>query len=112
MSPATAVVDGIHELQQMGELAMNNLKMSMEALCEPDEKKIKEVCEQEAYIDFLNRQITDYLVKISELDLPDRGCKDPRRSVPCSQRYRADRRSCGEFCGSRKRADGKTDPIQ
>lgn len=49
---------------------MNNLKMSMEALCEPDEKKIKEVCEQEAYIDFLNRQITDYLVKISELDLP------------------------------------------
>ena len=70
VSPATAVVDGIHELQQMGELAMNNLKMSMEALCEPDEKKIKEVCEQEAYIDFLNRQITDYLVKISELDLP------------------------------------------
>mgnify|MGYP000317351421 CR=1 FL=1 len=41
VSPATAVVDGIHELQQMGELAMNNLKMSMEALCEPDEKKIK-----------------------------------------------------------------------
>ena len=35
-----------------------------------------------------------------------------KRQVPCSQRYRADRRSCGEFCGSRKRADGKTDPIQ
>ena len=70
VSPATAVVDGIHELQQMGELARTNLKMSMEALCEPDEKKIKAVCEQEAYIDFLNREITDYLVKISELDLP------------------------------------------
>lgn len=26
VSPATAVVDGIHELQQMGELARTNLK--------------------------------------------------------------------------------------
>ncbi len=69
-TPATAVIDVIHELQQMGEVAKENLKMSMEALCEPDEKKIEMVYEKEAYIDYLNQNITDYLVRISELDLP------------------------------------------
>ncbi len=70
VTPATAVVDVIHELQQMGEVAKENLKMSMEALCDPDEKKIETVYKREAYIDYLNQNITDYLVKISELDLP------------------------------------------
>ena len=67
---ATAVVDAILELQHMGELARTNLKVSMETLCNPDMKKIEEVYEREKYIDYLNREITDYLVGINTLEIP------------------------------------------
>lgn len=66
----TAVVNAILELQHMGELARTNLKVSMETLCNPDLKQIEEVYEREKYIDYLNREITDYLVKISALEIP------------------------------------------
>lgn len=66
----TAVVDAILELQHMGELARRNLKVSMETLCNPDMKQIEEVYEREKYIDYLNREITDYLVGINTLDIP------------------------------------------
>lgn len=70
MSPAAAVIDVIHELQHMGELAKVNLKISMEIFCNPDEKKIQDVYERELYIDYLNREITNYLVQISSLEIP------------------------------------------
>ncbi len=70
ISPATAVIDAIHEMQHMGELAKDNLLKSMDALCKLDQEKIKEVYEQEKYIDYLNQEITDYLVQISGLDIP------------------------------------------
>lgn len=67
---ATAVVDAILELQHMGEMARTNLKVSMETLCNPDMKQIEEVYEREKYIDYLNREITDYLVGINTLEIP------------------------------------------
>lgn len=69
-TPTTAVVDVIHELLNMGELAKLNLQVSMETLCIPDSKKIEEVYQREKYIDYLNQEITDYLVKINGLDIP------------------------------------------
>lgn len=66
----TAVIDAIHELQHMGEVAMDNLRLSVEALAEKDEAKIEEVYRQEAYIDYMNKEITNYLVKVNEMDLP------------------------------------------
>lgn len=66
----TAVIDAIHELQHMGEVAMNNLKLSVEALAEKNEEKIEEVYRQEEYIDYMNKEITNYLVKVNEMDLP------------------------------------------
>lgn len=66
----TAVVDAIHELQHMGEVARDNLKLSIEALAEKNETKIEEVYRQEAYIDYMNKEITNYLVKANEMDLP------------------------------------------
>lgn len=38
----------------------------MEVLCSPNEEKIDEVYKVEKYIDFLNREITDYLVRANE----------------------------------------------
>lgn len=71
----TAVIDAIHELQHMGEVAMNNLRLSIEALAEKDENKIEEVYRQEAYIDYMNKEITNYLVKANEMDLPSADTK-------------------------------------
>lgn len=68
--PATAVFNVIHELMHMGQLAKENLQVSMEALCHPNEKQIEEVYQKEKYIDYLNREITDYLVKLSALEIP------------------------------------------
>lgn len=70
ITPATAVVNAIQELQHMGEIATGNLHLSMEALCNPDMKKIAEVHKQEPYINFLNKAISNYLVKINEMDIP------------------------------------------
>lgn len=68
--PATAVFNVIHELLHMGELAKENLQTSMEALCNPNEEQIEEVYQKEKYIDYLNREITDYLVKLNALEIP------------------------------------------
>lgn len=70
LTPTTAYISGIHEIERMGQMAIANLKLSMEALCDLDEKKIASVYKTEAYIDFLNRKITDYLVKVNEIELP------------------------------------------
>lgn len=70
ISSATAVLDGIHEIERMGKIAIYNLKAGMEALCTLNEEKVEEVYKNEAYIDFLNRQITDYLVRVNKSDLP------------------------------------------
>ena len=69
-APTTAVIDVIRELLHMGELAKENLKVSMECLCKPNEKQIEEVYQREKYIDYLNREITDYLVRINSLEIP------------------------------------------
>ncbi|MCI8797853.1 MAG: Na/Pi cotransporter family protein [Dorea sp.] len=70
LSATTAVLDGIREIVHMGHVAMKNLEVAMEALCEPDEEKIKEVYKREKYIDFMNHKITNYLVQANELVLP------------------------------------------
>lgn len=70
LSPTTAVPDAICEIERMGKAAILNLKDAMNALCEPDEEVIEKVYQREKYIDFLNHKITDYLVKVNELELP------------------------------------------
>ena len=54
----------------MGTMARENMKLSMEAFFEGNQEKIQKVYETEKQIDFLSREITDYLVKINQLQLP------------------------------------------
>lgn len=68
--PNTAISTGILEIEHMGQMAIENLKESMDSLCNKEEEKIATVYRREKYINFLNRKITDYLVKVNELDLP------------------------------------------
>ena len=69
-NPATAVVEVINEIERMASLASDNLNRAMNALVTLDEDDIKEVCEVEENINFLNKSITNYLVKINQSTLP------------------------------------------
>ena len=69
-SPATAVVDAIKELDRMASLACENLNRAMNALITLDKDEIDKVYEVEKNIDFLNHSITNYLVKINQINLP------------------------------------------
>ncbi len=69
-SPATAVVDAIKELERMASLASENINRAMNALITLDEEDIEEVYIVEDNINFLNRSITNYLVKINQINLP------------------------------------------
>lgn len=69
-SPTTAVFDATREMERMGHMAITNLERAMNALITLDEEDIKEVYEMEKQIDFLNHEITNYLVKVNETTLP------------------------------------------
>ncbi len=68
--PTTAFANGIHEIEHMGKIAIENLKTAMISLCDLDKSGIEEVYKKEKYIDFLNQEITNYLVKVNETELP------------------------------------------
>lgn len=69
-SPTTAVPQAICEIERMGNIAFRNLENSIHALFEVDEKLVNQVYETEKAIDYMNTEITDYLVKINQLPLP------------------------------------------
>lgn len=69
-SQTTAVPQAVNELERMGSLAIENLKRSMDALLNRNEEEVEEVYEKEAVIDFLNTEITHYLVEVNQLSLP------------------------------------------
>lgn len=69
-SPTTAVVETVHEIEAMGKLAMDNLQNSVDAFFEQDSEKLKGVYQVEKKLDFLSKEITDYLVKLNQLELP------------------------------------------
>ncbi|MBQ7972719.1 MAG: Na/Pi cotransporter family protein [Lachnospiraceae bacterium] len=69
-NPATAVVEVVNEIERMASLASDNLNRAMNALVTLDDDTIEEVYRVEKNIDFLNKSITDYLVKINKTPLP------------------------------------------
>lgn len=69
-TPTTAVPTGICEIVRMGNIAQENMEKSMEALLEKEEGLISEVYRTEKSIDFLNTEITNYLVQVNQLSLP------------------------------------------
>ncbi|NLL80249.1 MAG: Na/Pi cotransporter family protein [Clostridiales bacterium] len=69
-NPATAVVEVIKEMERMAALASENLNRAMNALITLDEDDIQEVYQVEENINFLNKAITNYLVKVNQTTLP------------------------------------------
>ena len=71
-TPPIAVIQIRKEVDRMGNLARTNLSEAMEALRTKDEEKIKEILHKEEVLNYLNRQITDYLILVNGLELPEK----------------------------------------
>ena len=70
-TPDTAVSAAHQELCRMGRLVVDNLTVALEAFNTKDEKKANTVLETEEIINFLNHQITSWIVQLRGLDLSD-----------------------------------------
>ena len=71
-TPSFAVDNAMAQIVHMGEVTLENVKHSIEALLEKDEEKVKKVIEQERVIDQMENLLTGYLVKISNLSLSEK----------------------------------------
>lgn len=69
-SPATAVPQAILEIERMGEIAIGNLNRSMRALLTKDKSLLQQIYDTEETIDYMNTEITNYLVKANQQSLP------------------------------------------
>lgn len=69
--PAMAVTQVIKEVERMCDLARLSYTYSMKAVMEKDSTMSAKVTENEEVIDFLNYNITQYLIKINALDIDD-----------------------------------------
>ena len=70
LSSATAIPQVCIEISHMCEIAIGNLEKALDALLTKDDKAAKEVFEVEKRIDYMNKEITDYLVKANQISLP------------------------------------------
>ncbi|MCL1951285.1 MAG: Na/Pi cotransporter family protein [Oscillospiraceae bacterium] len=68
-TPAIAVAQAHRELCRMGEMALGNLRLALEAFYEKDAEKGAAALEVEDTLNFLNHQITAWLVRIRGLNL-------------------------------------------
>lgn len=68
-TPPIAVAQVIKEVQRMAHIARGNFELAIETFFTPDKEKEKLIKQNELVINYLNHNITDYLVKIHALDL-------------------------------------------
>lgn len=69
-NPATAVIEAVHEIQRMGMMAIENLHLAVDCLLHDKYDVVEQIKQTETYIDYLNNQITDYLVEVNMQQLP------------------------------------------
>lgn len=93
-TPPMAVSLVFKEAERMGNIAKESFSIAMDALLNANEEKMNEVHENEEVIDYLNGGITEFLIKINELEITD---ADTRK---LSSLYRAisDMERIGDHC--------------
>jgi phosphate:Na+ symporter len=70
-TPSIAVGQLIKEVVRMGSLASENLSASFDAFVKEDEKLIGDVAKREELVNFLEREITSYMVALSNTSLSE-----------------------------------------
>ena len=68
-APAVAAEQLFNEVKRMGNIARANFVRAIECFDQWDEDKAEEIGRNEEVLDFLNREITTYLVEVKGLDL-------------------------------------------
>ncbi len=71
MTPAVAAEQLFNEAQRMGGIALANFGRAIDCFNEWDEEKAADAARSEEVLDFLNREITTYLVEVKGLDLDE-----------------------------------------
>lgn len=71
-TPPIAVSQLFKEVERMGELANRNFKLAMRCFLDADISAERQVQDTEEVLDYLNQEITTYLVEIKALDLGER----------------------------------------
>ncbi len=69
MTPAVATEQLFNEVKRMGTIARSNFTRAIECFDEWNEDKAAEINRNEEVLDFLNHEITTYLVEVKGLDL-------------------------------------------
>lgn len=70
-TPTVAVAQMTKEIMHMAHLAEHNFDISIHTLLEPDADFSEEIAKNEHELNYLNKAITNYLVKISSLHISD-----------------------------------------
>ncbi len=72
-TPSFAVENAIKEVVRMGQITADNLRLAMDGMliAEPNEKVIKEILKKEKFINKMEKHLTEYLIKISNLSLSE-----------------------------------------
>lgn len=65
-----AIPNAINEIVRMGHMAFENLDAALQCLLTQNEENLPQVYEKEKSINYLNKEITNYLVKANQYSLP------------------------------------------
>lgn len=71
-TPSLAVAQSLAEVKSMADTSFDNLMMSIDMLMSLDDSNVNKIKRNEEAINFLNLEITNYLVKFSSLDLSEK----------------------------------------
>lgn len=71
-TPSLAVAQSLAEVKNMADMAFDNLMMSIDMIMTSDDSNVQKMRDNEEAINFLNLEITNYLVKFSSLDLSEK----------------------------------------
>ena len=70
-TPPIAIAQILKEVNRMADMAVRNVKLAMDAIFQKDQAIIDEIYRKEEIINFLNQEITHYLVMCNGLGLPE-----------------------------------------
>lgn len=70
-TPSFAIENALHEIVNMGKIAIANVKIATAALIDENEAFCKEVFVNEETIDRMDKLLTEYLIKLNNLSLND-----------------------------------------
>lgn len=74
-SATTAIPQVVHEVERMADIAIENLNLAVNSLLEVDTSTQEQILKNEAYVDYLNHEIFEYLNRINQTPLPEKDSK-------------------------------------